>query len=238
MEENNERGLFRKDKTTNKPLLGKNYLFAIGINDYEHEKKLQFAVSDVEAVRDLLWENYGFEKLEKYILTNENANLLHIKSKLKLLKSEVTENDSLLIYFAGHGTEDKEAKMGYWIPYNGKQGEIHLTNTEIINLIGNIDSKHTLLVSDSCFSGTLLETRDLAKDKIGNEPSRWIFTSGRDELVLDKSPFAEAFIKFLKENTEPQMLLGAFAEKVRKFTIEKTKNTTKQMPRVGRMQGV
>jgi formylglycine-generating enzyme required for sulfatase activity len=237
MEENDERGLFRKDKTTNKPLLGKNYLFAIGINDYEHEKKLQFAVSDVLAVRDLLWESYGFERLDEYILIDKDATRAHIKSKFILLKDEVTENDSLLIYFAGHGIEDKNTKQGYWLPVDGRQDERHLTNNEIIGLIEGINSKHTLLVSDSCFSGTLLyQTRDVLTERYGNKPSRWVFTSGRDELVKDKSPFAEAFIECLQHNSEEELLLRYVIEKVQHDTV-KVKRAI-QTPLAGRLHGV
>ncbi|MBC8179486.1 caspase family protein [candidate division KSB1 bacterium] len=54
----------------------------IGINDYKYHSDLNYAVNDVEAVKSLLIENYGFEKnkikvcnLNNYFSQNPNSKI-------------------------------------------------------------------------------------------------------------------------------------------------------------------
>ena len=70
-----------------------------------------------------------------------------------------------------------------------------------------INTQHTFLIVDSCFSGTLFTrgaSRDLA-ERVERFPSRWGLTSGRSEIVADgakggNSPFASSIIYLLKNN--------------------------------------
>lgn len=49
--------------------------------------------------------------------------------------------------------------IGYWIPYDAKRrvGE-WITNDELLDYSSGINSKHLVLISNSCFSGSLLKT--------------------------------------------------------------------------------
>jgi len=37
------------------------------------------------------------------------------------LRATLTEQDNLLIYYAGHGVLDTSEERGYWLPINAKQ---------------------------------------------------------------------------------------------------------------------
>jgi formylglycine-generating enzyme len=237
MEENDNRGRFIKAETIDKQLIGKNYLLMIGINSYEHIKKLNYAVSDTLAVKDLLTKRYHFEENSATILLNEQASRNAIMQTFRSLVGKLEANDSLLIYYAGHGHYDDIFDMGYWIPGEGKQDEIgtYIPNSDLINAISRIKAKHIFLVSDSCFSGTLLaETRDSFTDRAKTLPSRWGLCSGRKELVLDKSYFAQSFISFLQENQEKELLVRHLIDYVEKNTA----NNTEQTPFGSRLRNV
>lgn len=238
MEENNERGRFIKAETIDKQAIGKNYLLLIGINSYEHIKKLNYAVSDTLAVKDLLTKRYQFEESSATILLNEQASRNEIIQTFWSLVGKLEANDSLLIYYAGHGHYDDRFDMGYWIPVEGKQDEIgtYIPNSDLINAISRIKAKHIFLVSDSCFSGTLLATdmRDSFTDRAKSFPSRWGLCSGRKELVLDKSYFAQSFISFLQENQEKELLVRHLIDYVEKNTA----NNTEQTPLGSRLRNV
>ena len=74
--------------------------------------------------------------------------------------------------------------------------------------MGVIHAKHTLLISDACFGGSIFKSRGVMGNliqKIGEMyryPSRRAMTSGNLSLVPDKSFFADYLIKRLNDNTD------------------------------------
>jgi formylglycine-generating enzyme required for sulfatase activity len=234
----NERGMEPTDGTENNPLvIGKNYLLAIGINDYVHETKLSFAVRDAEEVTKVLQTHYQFEPENCVLLPDKKATRQGILNQLKAWKTgphKLTEDDSLLIFYAGHGymDEDIHEDMGYWLPQNGKRGELHITNDELVKLINGMPCRHVLLVSDSCFSGALLtQTRGVVDNRLLAQPSRWAITSGGKELVLDQSPFVEEFLKVLTNNKADLLWVSTLVEGILKAFNEG--ETTRQVPTSG-----
>ncbi len=75
-------------------------------------------------------------------------------------------------------------------------------------MIRGIKSKHTLLVSDACFSGGLFRKRSAFSDapaavrELYKLPSRKAMTSGTLKEVLDVSVFIEYSTKRLRENEQ------------------------------------
>ncbi|MEI7639818.1 MAG: cache domain-containing protein, partial [Syntrophus sp. (in: bacteria)] len=123
-----------------------------------------------------------------------------------------------LIYYAGHGEIDRELNDGYWVPANAKGGDAttYVDNTVVQKVMKGMKAKHVLLISDSCYSGTLFgEGRSLPPiidDKfylnLYNEKSRWGMTSGNKTPVSDSgseghSIFAYQLLKALKRNEKP-----------------------------------
>ena len=74
--------------------------------------------------------------------------------------------------------------------------------------MSSIKTKHTLLIADACFSGSILKTRAAFADagqainSLYELPSRTAMTSGNLKEVSDKSVFLEYFVKRLKQNSE------------------------------------
>ncbi|MFN0201367.1 MAG: caspase domain-containing protein, partial [Bacteroidia bacterium] len=199
----------------------RNYLLVIGINEYQDKQipTLKNAAKDAKDVRKLLVENYEFDASEECCieLYDANASKKHIVAALQKLAKEFHHRPNefnLLIYFAGHGHLDKLLDIGYLLPADAKHREYdsYLPNSTIIDYISRIKSHHTFLILDSCFSGSLLRSDELAeKSYTQNQdkyPSRIGLTSGRLEVVADgyyndNSPFAKALIQFLKVPTSP-----------------------------------
>jgi hypothetical protein len=83
-----------------------------------------------------------------------------------------------------------------------------LPYSTLFSYVKALKSHHILLVSDSCFSGSVFTPYrkiGTSKEKLDKIPSKWAITSGRLEPVSDgepgkNSPFAEALIKILDEN--------------------------------------
>ena len=103
---------------------GKNCLFLIGIDNYQHVGKLQNAVRDAKAFRDVLLAKYNFKPDSVIELFNQHATYDAIDQVLRKLAFELRPQDNLIIYFSGHGHYDEFYGDGYWIPVDA-----HYENT-------------------------------------------------------------------------------------------------------------
>ena len=189
----------------------------IGIDDYQDNAipDLDTAVNDAREVAEILQRDYGFSDVR--LLLNQEANATGIIGEMERLVAESKENDSILIYYAGHGVLNKTTKKGYWIPVNAsvRDRSSHISNSIIQDYIEVIPARHVLLVADSCFSGSLFGTgrsfppiNDKFFSSVYRDKSRWGMTSGNLTPVADSgsgghSIFAYHFLKMLRENENP-----------------------------------
>lgn len=217
---------------------GNNYILAIGINAYEDWPPLYNAVKDVKDILEILVRQYQFEEDKVVTLFDEQATERKIYDKIRELKQSITPQDNLVILFSGHGHYDPDFKEGFWIPVDACRDSeaTYISNANIIRLINAIDSHHTFLIVDSCFSGTLL-THKRAAAAQEQFRSRRVLASGRAETVDDgapgqNSPFARAIITYLKKNTEK----AVEATSVIQYVKEDVGGRARQAPIDGRLQ--
>jgi len=136
--------------------LGAYRALIIGINDYKDPKiqDLETPVNDAKAMAKLLRERYGFQVK---LLLGRKATKKAIYKALRSLASSTKPNDSILIYYAGHGDLDRTYDDGWWIPVDAKGGDpfTYLGNVQVQKSMQSMKARHVLLISDSCYSGTL-----------------------------------------------------------------------------------
>ena len=94
---------------------GRYHALVIGNNEYEHLPRLQTAVSDAGAVAEVLRLKYGFE-----VQLLINASRQQILRAMNRYRADLTEQDSLLIYYAGHGYLDRASNTGFWQPVDAE----------------------------------------------------------------------------------------------------------------------
>ncbi len=142
--------------------VGRYYALVIGNNAYTSLPRLKTAEADARGVAALLKEFYGFET--KLLL---NATRGQIVSALSSYRRELGPDANLLIYYAGHGFNDKEADKAYWLPVDATRDDTSnwIIADEITTGIRVIPAKHVLIVADSCYSGTL--TRGIGESGSG-----------------------------------------------------------------------
>jgi uncharacterized caspase-like protein len=201
-----------KPEKIDKNIKGNYYGFLIGINNYRYWTKLKTPVNDIKVIKQILKKQYGF-KIKT--LTNQKATRNNIIDSLNNYRTILTSNDKFLIYYAGHGHFDKQTQKGYWIPVDAKTNSDTnwILSDTIITNIKRISAKAVLIVSDSCFSGTLTrsghnqlnshDTLDIYLSKMLERRSRILISSGGNEPVMDEggsghSVFANFFIKSLE----------------------------------------
>ena len=212
------RGLEVKQRVSEQLRTGKQYVYIIAINNYAEWSHLKNPVKDATEIRNILQSDYYIDTVvELYDKEATKSNILRKFGDLqKLLKSE----DSLLIFYAGHGYFDRRlTNSGFWIPTNGGTDIFEqanwISNSQIRALIGNFKASHICLISDSCFSGDILNAMrgdtltggidDESAAKVYLLTSRQVLTSGAEEAVPDNSEFSQQLKMALQKNKEPYL---------------------------------
>jgi uncharacterized caspase-like protein len=232
---------------------GNYWALLIGINTYPamgKEKQLEAARKGAEAVAALLVERYGFSKDRMIALYDEEASRKAIIKAFSRLKRDLTEKDSLFVYFAGHGDfepvvgERKEKGMGYWLPSDAEPDDPsnYVFNSQIKDFLVGIKARHIYVVADSAFSTSLIGRADVtaftrvAAKQLYQKKSRWILASDTlfpvpdlaDKNKKGHSAFAWHFLKILENNISPYLLVKDIAEPL---AIKVSHEAQGQLPR-------
>ena len=228
---------------------GNRWLFVIGIDTYIHWPPLNTAVSDAKSLKDVLISRYYFDKDRLIELYDEQATRKNILGKLRFLAKNVNQDDSVVIFYAGHGHLDPITKEGSWVPVESdtKDASAWISNHDIKNYlrVDVIKAKHILLISDSCFSGDffrghrgkLPEVTDKVIKRAYKLTSRQAITSGGLEPVSDEgfgknSIFSHFLVKTLKENQKPFLVPSDFFSDIKAGVAE----NAEQFPRFGSLK--
>lgn len=225
---------------------GRSWFLGIGINEYHDFPPLRNAVRDVEEIVKLLQERYDVATENTITIYDKKATRRNIINTLDRLENMVGPKDKLIIYYSGHGHLNKRTGKGYWIPTDAEQDNTaaYIRNSTIREYIETLQTLHTLLISDSCFSGSMFvrgtkRSAD-AIHELERIPSRWAMCSGRrDEEVFDgepggHSPFAESILDTLKSNQHKELNVAKLVDRV----IEQTRSNYQQLPEGNPMYGV
>jgi len=215
------------------------YALVIGINDYNDGglQDLDNPINDAEELSRVLQTFYTFDTENIHILTNPTRTA--IIESFDALHEKITERDNLLVFYAGHGIWDQGLNQGFWLPADAKVNSKAqwLSNSTIRDYIGGIQSKHTLVITDACFSGSIFKERSVsfansrAILEMYKLPSRKAMTSGALKTVPDKSVFITYLIKHLTNNDQP---LLSTEELFRTFKIAVINNSANgQVPQYG-----
>jgi uncharacterized caspase-like protein len=118
-------------------------------------------VKDAKELRSILQSTYTFNP--KNIDTLFNSSREDIMMTLIKKCGSLTENDNLLIFYAGHGIAEKDKfgdVDGYWIPSSARKGNnsTYISSDDINKALKRSNSKHILVVADACFSGAFTES--------------------------------------------------------------------------------
>jgi hypothetical protein len=187
------------------------YALIIGVSNYQNSGSmlpdLEMPAKDAEKLFNVLTTQYAFEPADATLLTNPTRE--EIIDQFDRLAEIITDKDNLLIFYAGHGQYDKAKDFGFWLPADAKieSRSAWIANSTIKDYAGAIKSKHTLLISDACFGGSIFKTRSVGSvvlrfnDAYSNN-SRKALTSGNLMEVPDQSIFIKYLLKSLSENKD------------------------------------
>jgi len=195
--------------------IGTYYALIIGNNKYQNFPNLETAVNDALAIDEVLRQHYGFKTT--VLIDATDASIL---TELDRFRKTLKVDDSLLIYYAGHGELDRQNAQGYWLPVDAQRDSrvAWLSGQQITEQINLMTARHVMVVADSCYQGVMMRDSGVALTTSSSDeaqikmlmyaarlPSRTVLTSGGEQPVLDTgggthSIFAQVFLRVLKSN--------------------------------------
>lgn len=200
------------DETDTGPLKeeGKNFAVIIGVSKYMDPAMpdLFYPIYDARKVADAISSKYTFDR--KNVLLLENPKKGRITGALDSLEALISPKDNLLIFYAGHGNWDEKKSIGYWLPSDAaaKSFSNWLMNSIITTFVSESKARHTLVIADACFGGSIFRTRALPPEEVKSisemylKTSKKAMTSGDLMEVPDESVFVKTFLEQLTANTE------------------------------------
>ena len=186
----------------------------MGVSKYKNEgaglQSLENPTRDAQLVYDMLTKKYTFDPADVILLKDPTRQ--SIIDAFDKLSNETGENDNVLVFYAGHGVWEKQKELGYWLPSDAemKSKSAWIANSQIKDYLSDnvIRSKHTLLITDACFGGSIFKSRSVSAEtfmrvnELYKEPSRKAMTSGNLSAVPDKSIFLQQLLKKLGDNED------------------------------------
>ncbi len=238
---------------------GRYYALIIGNQNYDQMESLKTPLYDAVRAAQILKDKYGFT-----VQIIEDGTGVAMLKALNELNAVLTDNDNLLIYYAGHGYRLKTAttEAGYWLPRNADRppnDTFWVPNEQITANIGRLKAKRVLVVADSCYAGLLSDdpfffvfnnaaqaaqapSAQLLQYRIAKR-ARLLIASGGDNPVLDESidgknsVFAKAFLDILESNQNILTSPALFGMVQGRVKDEAAKNHFVQQPEMKAIKG-
>jgi len=211
----------------NVALLGNGARYAIMIANQNYAPTsgmadLSTPFADVEAIEQELTTRFGFRTTAKtpdgqeISLVLRDATRSQIELLLFRLSQVVGSDDTVMIYYAGHGIYEQVTGNAYWVPADAQAGvpPTYLSADSITDAVQRFAATNVIVVSDSCYSGALSrgggnETPVIDEDRLrvlkrlAEKRSRILISSGANEPVADQggqghSVFARALLNGLR----------------------------------------
>lgn len=221
-------------------------------------RTLKTAIADAQEMAKTLRNVYGFD----HVKLLENVTRRQIIRALSKLQQQIQPGDNVLVYYAGHGYLDQNSQMGYWVPVDaeGTDDSTFISNSTIrdkVEVIARV-AQNTFIISDSCFSGSLLRSRQRGfqrtnepgglnseaslqyYQKVATKKSIQILAAGGVEFVDDNyrrsghSPFTYFLLKALRDSPNTLFSASELSLNIQRLVADNVKQT----PESGVLQGV
>lgn len=134
------------------------YAVVIGIEHYREKlPKADFADRDAQMVGEYLTKVMGYPEENIVVRLNEKAARTDLEKYLEnWLPNNVEKDNSVFVYYSGHGAPNPKTGDAYLVPYDGDPTFVETTGYPLKRLYAALDklpTKDITVVLDSCFSG-------------------------------------------------------------------------------------
>lgn len=190
------------------------YALVVGVG-----KDLPVTIEDAKAVSGILVDpsRCAYPGDQVRLLASEGAQRNNIISGLNWLAKSAGQNDTAIVYFSGHGTENPDF---YLVPYGFDWQNLAgtaISGTEFTELLCEIRAQKLLVLLDCCHAGGQAEVKNFIKspmpstafDELARSSGRVVIASSRkDEVSWTGNPYSQFTMAVL----EAFAGLGAFEQ--------------------------
>ena len=138
-----------------------------GIAEYAELPSVSFADRSAQSFADLVQRQYGITPANLVLLTNQDATGVRWMGRLQTLARRATENDRLIVYYAGHGAPTPSGKTTILVPQDSSANipeDSPFRLSEVYKILLSSRAKQILVVLDTCFSGRTDDNSLIFKD--------------------------------------------------------------------------
>jgi len=215
----------------------------VGSDAYARFEPLETARADARAVAARLHDRFGFD-----VQLLEDATRADLFTALSDLRETLVEQDDFVLFYAGHGHLDGASGRGYWLPIDASPEDRSnwVSNADVGDALRALRSRHVLVLSDACFSGSLAGADGRLDTRIAStaEPrSRTLIASGGLEPVLDTvdgrhSVFTNALLREL-DQMHHALSVSALFERLHREVTRQADQTPQHavLPQAGHVAG-
>jgi hypothetical protein len=142
----------------------------IGIDEYQHVRRLpSIVINDALDVADFLCapESCGYQRQRVTLLLGRHATKRAIIDAFQNLARAADTNDTVLIYFSGHGAmvQTNDETETYLLPVDCTLDRINasaLHSSEISSLLSTIRSRRLIALLDTCHAGGAVQVKTVS----------------------------------------------------------------------------
>lgn len=135
------------------------HAIVIGLEIYRNQlPKADYAETDAKVMAQYLSHSMGFEEENIALLVNERASKSDLEKYFETwLPNRVEKDDTVFVYYSGHGAPNTKTNEAFLVPYDGDPVFLNNTGYSLNRLyqnLANLPAKEIIVVLDSCFSGS------------------------------------------------------------------------------------
>ena len=150
----------------------------IGIEQYRKAPPAKFAVRDALAMREYATKVLGVPSNQIHLLLDEKATKAELQVLLEdQLLRNVGSEDTVFVYFAGHGIPSAKDRIPYLLPADGDPQSLRhsaYAAEDLYAALAKLDASRVVVFLDACFSGNIARQGQLEQILEGTRPARLI----------------------------------------------------------------
>jgi len=174
----------------------------IGIDQYQDERlNLRCAHADAEAMRNLMLDpECGlFEADNVTLLADEDATRERIWRALAGLRRKAHKQDSVWIFYAGHGAP--EGDDFYWVPHDGNVDDLYstgLSRRDLNRLLDDLHAERIVVFMDCCHAAAMAAQKHKTRSVMNAEFAFGAYT-GKGRLIFAASDGREKSVEIAEQ---------------------------------------
>lgn len=174
------------------------YALVIGVGKYQYIPHINVPIVGVDVAElAVVLGNpayCGYPKDQITLLSNELATRRAVLDALKTLAAKLGEKDTLFLFYVGHGGKGTDGQ--YYLTTHDSQvahGKVKkgtgISEPELIDCLRKFKSKRMLVILNSCHSGEVSPSLDLAVETFSSEPppeklTAALLSSGDGRIII------------------------------------------------------